>query len=156
MSKVRKNHGMSKTRLYNIWGLMKDRCINKKSSHYKWYGGRNIKICDDWKNNFMSFYCWAIENGYSEHLTLDRINNDGDYCPDNCRWVDMKEQCKNRRSKESKYITRHKNGWQVVVKQIYVCRCNTKEEAIKRRTDFILNNNLDVRINYEEYSGTVG
>lgn len=101
-------HHKSNTKIYNIWSSMKQRCYNPKSKHYKNYGARGIKICDEWKNNFSSFYDWAINNGYIENAehkscTIDRINNDGDYEPNNCRWADMKTQCNNRR-KRKKYV----------------------------------------------------
>ncbi len=80
---------------------MKTRCYKKSDYHYKWYGARNIKICDEWINDFVAFQKWAISNGYSENLTIDRINNDGNYEPNNCRWVDMKTQCNNRRKKSN-------------------------------------------------------
>jgi hypothetical protein len=69
--------------------------MNPKSKVYKYYGGKGIKICDEWLKDFSSFYVWAAENGYKENLTLDRIDNDGNYCPENCRWVSQKEQIRN-------------------------------------------------------------
>lgn len=92
-------HGKSKTRQYRIWQNMKNRCLNSKDQYFKNYGGRGIKVCDEWigKDGFISFYNWAIGNGYKENLTLDRINNDGDYCPENCRWVGRNEQMRNTR-----------------------------------------------------------
>ena len=87
-------HGQSKTRLYKIWVDMKRRCDNPNRKHYERYGGRGIAYCQEWKD-FSSFYKWAMENGYSEELTLDRINNDGNYEPNNCRWTNHKEQMNN-------------------------------------------------------------
>lgn len=100
-----KTHGMSKTRLYRIWHNMKNRCFYTKDKHFNDYGGRGITVCDEWKNDFESFKKWSLSNGYSDELTIDRINNDGNYEPSNCRWVTMKEQCKNRTKKGSR-----KNG----------------------------------------------
>lgn len=91
-----KIHGKSNTRLYDIWTAMKQRCYNKRHSHYLNYGGRGITICDEWKTDFKNFYCWAIANGYSDSLTIDRINNDGNYEPSNCRWITNFEQQQKR------------------------------------------------------------
>lgn len=91
-----------KNRLYSIWSCMKDRCINPNSTSYINYGGRGIKVCDEWENDFESFMIWAINNEYDPHAergacTLDRIDVNGNYCPDNCRWVNQKTQCNNTR-----------------------------------------------------------
>ena len=98
-----KTHGLSKTRLFRIWGNMKSRCTNPNVACYKHYGGRGISVCDEWLNDFESFYKWAISNGYADNLTLDRIDNDGNYEPSNCRWATVKEQRLNR--KDVKYLT---------------------------------------------------
>ena len=98
MSKKQRTHGLRNTRLYNIWKCMKERCYYKKHEYYEYYGGRGIIICEEWKENFVAFYNWAINNGYKSSLTIDRINNDGNYEPSNCRWVDKIEQSNNKRS----------------------------------------------------------
>lgn len=96
-------HGMSKTKLYSVWGSIKDRCYNKRCEGYSNYGGRGIKMCQSWRNNFESFYEWAIKNGYKAGLTIERKDVNRDYCPENCMWISKSEQSKNRRN--CHYIT---------------------------------------------------
>lgn len=93
-------HGLSDSRIHKIWTHMKERCLNPHCKDYYLYGGRGISVCDEWvgENGFENFYEWAIANGYSETLTIDRKNVDGNYEPSNCRWSDAKEQANNRRS----------------------------------------------------------
>jgi hypothetical protein len=103
VSETHKTHGLVGTRLYNTWTNMKDRVFNTKNKRYSDYGGRGITICDEWKNDFMSFYNWAITNGYEEDkgLSIDRIDNDGNYEPNNCRWTTNTIQCRNQRMQKN-------------------------------------------------------
>lgn len=91
-------HNKSNTRLYKIWYGMKRRCYDKRMKSYKRYGGRGIKICDEWLNDFMNFYDWAIKNGYNDNLSIDRKDNDGDYKPSNCRWATDLTQARNHQN----------------------------------------------------------
>lgn len=92
-------HGKShKSRLYNIWVGMRQRCYNSKALAYKYYGGRGIAVCEEWRNDFLTFYNWAMANGYNDNLTIDRVNVNGNYEPLNCRWVNTEEQANNTRA----------------------------------------------------------
>ena len=104
----RAKHYMTDTRLHKMWEKMKGRCYCKTDPRYKDYGGRGIRVYDEWKSDFKTFYDWAMNNGYDEtapygKCTLDRINVNGNYEPSNCRWVTLKEQNRNRRN--NKLIT---------------------------------------------------
>ena len=89
-------HGKSNTRLFCIWRSMLTRCTNLHSKSFKYYGGKGVKICEEWQKNFENFYNWAMNNGYAENLTIDRIDNNGNYEPSNCHWITMKEQQRNK------------------------------------------------------------
>ena len=90
-------HGLSNTRIHRIWDNMKTRCLNKNSPAFRFYGGRGITICEEWLNDRSKFFEWALSNGYSDNLTIERIDNDKGYYPDNCAWVTKEMQYKNKR-----------------------------------------------------------
>jgi len=100
ISKMNYKHGMGDLtdRLYRIWCGMKSRCNHKSHESWKDYGGRGIRVCDEWKKDFVSFYNWAINHGYTDDLSIDRINVNGNYNPSNCRWADAKTQARNKRN----------------------------------------------------------
>ena len=91
-------HGLQKHPLCNIWNAIKDRCNNPNSQRYKDYGGRGITICPEWRSNFLTFYTWAIANGWERGLQFDRIDNNKGYSPDNVRFVSHKINCRNKRT----------------------------------------------------------
>lgn len=142
-NEIRTTHDMSRTRLYKIWVNMKYRCSPTCAKHfYDLYYGRGIRVCAEWKNDFSVFAKWALSNGYSDELSIDRINNDGDYEPSNCRWVSDEVQANNKST--SKFITY--NGETLTAKQwskklnitydtiMYnLSRGRTLEDVVKKR-----------------------
>ena len=155
-SETHKTHGLSNTRLNRIWRDIKSRTLNPKHKDYNDYGGRGITICDEWKNDFKSFYDWAVLNGYEENkgLSIDRINNDGNYEPHNCRWTTQTIQCRNQRIYKN-----NKSGYRGVsfVKAknkyaTYICinkkskslgHFLTAEEGAIAYNNYIIENNLE-------------
>lgn len=103
MREISTTHGHAGERIHSIWRGMKDRCNNPNRRMYKDYGERGIRVCPEWEEDFQEFYNWSMDNGYADDLTVDRINNDEGYSPNNCRWATNKEQANNKRS--CRYIT---------------------------------------------------
>lgn len=140
----RESHHETKTRLYRIWIGIKSRCLGKTASSFKSYGARGISVCDEWKNSFSAFREWALQNGYSDSLTIDRIDVNGDYCPDNCRWVTVSVQQFNKRlsSRNKSGITgvsfnKASNKWVANIridgKQKYLGMFDCIDDAVKVR-----------------------
>lgn len=127
-----KNHGLSKTRLHRIYRAMKERCYDTNSDGFNLYGARNIHICDEWlgANGFVNFHKWALENGYSDDLSIDRIDTNKDYSPQNCRWATPKQQANNTRKTlfyEYKNTRHSLTEWSEILGiPKYVLRCRIK------------------------------
>lgn len=135
-------HGLCGTRIYRCWADMKTRCNNPGNPFYHRYGGRGIKVCKEWED-FTAFYSWALNNGYQDDLTIERIDNDGDYCPSNCKWATQQEQSLNKTHLPSKtgYVgVRYRaNRYQAEFTRKcvahYVGRFKTAEEAAAARAE---------------------
>lgn len=111
---IRTKHGLSNSKLYKVWSGMRQRCENHKTPCFKNYGGRGIKVCEEWSESFEIFYEWAMNNGYKEGLTLDRVDVNGNYEPNNCKWATRKEQSRNTRKTiyaTVNNITKDLNTW---------------------------------------------
>lgn len=100
---VKKAREKRRCKIHNIWTAMKQRCYNPNNKSYPYYGGRGITVCEEWNNSYKAFKDWALNNGYNDNLTIDRIDNNGNYEPNNCRWVSQRKQCWNKR--ETVYIS---------------------------------------------------
>ena len=157
-NKKNEKHGKCKTRLYSIWTDIKQRILNKKSEAYIYYGGRGIELCKEWEVDFLSFEGWALDNGYSDKLTLDRKDNDGNYNPSNCRWTNENIQKQNtrrlRKNNTTGYrgVSRKRGGFvcgiTVNSKKIHIGQYDTAEEAGRSYDEYVLYNCLEHTTNY--------
>lgn len=132
------SHNQRGTHLYSVWRSLRQRCNNPNSIQYKDYGGRGITVCDEWNAHFEPFYDWAMANGYDEGLTIDRIDNNKGYSPDNCRWANRTTQCNNTRSNHRityKGATHTLSEWTRITGLSYVClrqRINNLHWSVKK------------------------
>lgn len=141
--KKTRRHGESRSRLHSIWCHMKTRCLCETSQAYSYYGGRGIKVCQEWVGSYESFRDWAVENGYSDSLELDRRDVNGDYCPENCRWATRVQQMRNTRKRRDAETSKFKGvswhagcgKWVVQLcensRPIYIGLFNDEVEAAK-------------------------
>lgn len=146
------SHGLSNTKLYKTWASMINRCHNPKASNFNKYGAKGIVVCDSWQDprNFMS---WALVNGYSENLTIERIDFTKEYSPQNCKWIPLKDQAKNsckRQTNTSGFVGvsyhKQKKKWIARVtiqsKRIEIGKYDSAEEAHDARKQYFISNNL--------------
>lgn len=151
-------HGMSHSRIYMIYRDIKARCFNPNKRMYKHYGGRGITVCDEWlgKNGFSNFMEWAFNNGYGDTLEIDRIDVNGDYTPQNCRWSNKSTQCANKRSSGNcEYIGVYRRkdgqGFDAFVKHgnrlVFFFHSRSKNECAIARNEYIIAENLDYPLN---------
>jgi len=152
-----KGTGSEYMSLYRRWNHFKARCNNPEDASYKNYGGRGITVCPEWDNDYEIFKSWALANGYEEHLTIDRINTDGNYCPENCRWTTNTIQARNRNKTSNKRSSKYKGVSSKGTKFVARIMINTKtinlgvyqseEEAALAYNIYVLNNNLEHHLN---------
>ena len=152
-------HNDRKTRLYNIWRCMIGRVENKNSLDYKNYGGRGITICKEWRSDYLSFKKWALENGYSNTLKIDRIENNSGYSPDNCRWTTQTIQSRNTRRLRSTNTSGYRGvSWhkkqqkfnsRIIVNSITISLGSycSDIEAAKAYDKYVIDNNLEHTLN---------
>lgn len=142
-------HNHSHDRIYYCWQAMKDRCCNSNNKNYKNYGARGIKVCDEWKSDFMNFYDWAMKNNYKDNLTIDRIDVNGNYEPDNCRWTDMITQENN---KTNNRIITYNNEKHTLMEWSKKLKCNYRSLRTRLERNWSIerafNTPFERRVNY--------
>ena len=151
---IQKLNGLSNHKLYRVWTDIKTRIKNHNYAYFNYYGGRGIDMCNDWKREFLLFYDWSIENGYEDGLSIDRINNDGNYEPSNCRWATNSVQQRNKRKIQKnntsgfKGVFLNKNSKKfnarvgISNKKISLGYFKTAEEAGYDYDKYVIDNNL--------------
>lgn len=149
-SELLSSHNLSKLVIYKRFMKMVDRCENPNCKAYKNYGARGIRVCDEWKNDFVSFYNWAMANGYRDDLTIERIDVNGNYCPENCTFIPLSEQAKNRTN--SIWITyngetHHLAEWSRII--------GLNAQTIRNRLKKYGYNHLDKVLSARRYYGTI-
>lgn len=156
---VNSTHKLSKTRLYMVWAGMKARCNYGNSISYVRYGARGIKVCPEWEYDFMSFYIWAISHGYKEGLEIDREDNNGDYTPENCRWVTKVINCQNTRRIRSTNTSGNRGVRHLPDRNRWIARIHhngkmnnlgyfrEEKDAIKAYNNFIIKNKTNHPLN---------
>jgi len=157
--KINPKHGLTNTKIHNVWTSIKQRTNNENSKAFGNYGARGITMCDEWKNDFVAFYNWAMTNGYKDGLSIDRIDNDGNYEPKNCRWVFRSVQARNtrllRKTNTTGYrgvgFNKSRNKWtaQIIVnyKNIFLGHFSNAIDAAKAYDKYVIDNNLEHTIN---------
>lgn len=156
-------HNLTNHKLYKVWSSIKQRCYNEKNPGYNNYGGRGISVCNEWVNDFKAFYNWSINNGYKEGLSIDRINNDGNYEPSNCRFVSYDIQNCNKRFYPSssgfigvaEIFNRFTAKVSINDKSFHIGTFKTALEAALARDLYIIDNNLKNKRNFNLRSNNV-
>lgn len=160
LQQARTHHGLSKHPLMKRWDAMIGRCYRSNVKYYYNYGGRGITVCEEWKNNFKSFYDWSIANGYDDGLTIDRIDNDGNYEPSNCRWVTRTVQSRNTRKLFSSntsgyrgaiFMKKNKKWCSKITindKSVHIGVFNSAQEAGIAYDKYVIDNNLEHTKNF--------
>ncbi len=154
-------HGDARTKLYMVWCAMKARCYRTNDKSYKNYGGRGITVCTEWREDYSAFKKWAVDSGYDERLSIDRIDNDGDYEPSNCRWATPKTQARNKRrimstnttgyrcvqklKKQKKYMAHITVNYKRIIIGVF----ETAEEAAQAYDAYVIKHSLEHTLNFQ-------